>query len=150
MGVPKTISTGLGAGHRTASMLTRSLLDDHCMTAGDRQTLLGADRRGLPYLVYRDGENVQRLLTLDSHQCAITIGRGETADVSVDWDRGVSREHATLVLCDGGWTIVDDETSLNGTFVNRERVRRRRPLRDRDLIQIGEVGIAFRDPSALA
>ena len=69
------------------------------------------------------------------------IGRSPECDVFLD-DVTVSRKHALLVRgSDGGWTI-EDQGSLNGTFVNRERVDAAR-LEDGDEIQIGKYRLTF-------
>jgi CheY-like chemotaxis protein len=50
-------------------------------------------------------------------------------------DACVSREHCRLIERAGGvW--VEDLASLNGTFVNEERVRQPRPLRDGDVLRV--------------
>src|SRR6476646_9071014 len=49
-----------------------------------------------------------------------TIGRSPTSDIFLD-DVTVSREHA-VVYNDGSSVRVEDRASLNGTFVNHERV----------------------------
>ena len=49
-----------------------------------------------------------------------TIGRSPDCQVFLD-DVTVSRSHAVLVERDGHW-FVEDQGSLNGTFVNRQRV----------------------------
>ena len=46
--------------------------------------------------------------------------------------------------------IADDGLSSNGTFVDGERLRTRRRLRDRDLILVGETGVLYREPAAAA
>jgi serine/threonine protein kinase len=63
------------------------------------------------------------------------IGR-ELADLSLD-DREVSRRHAILRPTEGGFEV-EDVGSLNGTLVNNVAVTGRRPLRDGDVIEIGQ------------
>jgi pSer/pThr/pTyr-binding forkhead associated (FHA) protein len=65
----------------------------------------------------------------------MTIGRSPETDVFLD-DVTVSREHATLVRRGGDW-FLDDAGSLNGTYVNRQRVDSHR-LEDGDELQIGK------------
>ena len=50
----------------------------------------------------------------------VTIGRSPDCDIFLD-DVTVSRRHALLTRHAGGFTI-NDQGSLNGTFVNRRRV----------------------------
>jgi pSer/pThr/pTyr-binding forkhead associated (FHA) protein len=69
-----------------------------------------------------------------------SIGRAPQSDVFLD-DITVSREHAVLEQRDDGVHIVD-QGSLNGTYVNRERVEDAR-LSDGDELQIGKYRLAF-------
>ena len=70
----------------------------------------------------------------------MTIGRSPEAGVFLD-DVTVSREHATLVRRGGDWYL-DDSGSLNGTYVNRQRVDSHR-LADGDELQIGKFKLTF-------
>ena len=70
----------------------------------------------------------------------MTIGRSPETDVFLD-DVTVSREHATLVRRGGDWYL-DDSGSLNGTYVNRQRVDSHR-LEDGDELQIGKFKLTF-------
>src|SRR5690606_22679001 len=68
------------------------------------------------------------------------IGRSLAADVRFD-DPTVSRRHALLVRQADGVRVLDDR-SLNGVFVNGERVDWR-VVRDGDEILVGRYRIAF-------
>ncbi len=68
----------------------------------------------------------------------IMLGRHSQADIRLSLPN-VSRRHCRLVLCEGRWHVFDLD-SLNGVFVNGERVRQA-VLRHRDMLQIG--GYAF-------
>jgi pSer/pThr/pTyr-binding forkhead associated (FHA) protein len=70
----------------------------------------------------------------------MTIGRSPEAGVFLD-DVTVSREHATLIRRGGDW-FLDDAGSLNGTYVNRQRVDSHR-LADGDELQIGKFKLTF-------
>ena len=70
----------------------------------------------------------------------MTFGRSPEAGVFLD-DVTVSREHATLVRRGGDW-FLDDSGSLNGTYVNRQRVDSHR-LADGDELQIGKFKLTF-------
>src|SRR5207237_9379930 len=69
-----------------------------------------------------------------------TIGRSPDCPVFLD-DVTVSRRHAVLVERDGRW-FVEDQGSLNGTFVNRRRVESAE-LSDGDELQIGKYRLTF-------
>lgn len=69
-----------------------------------------------------------------------TIGRSPTSDIFLD-DVTVSREHA-VVYNDGSSVRVEDRASLNGTFINHERVEKQ-ALNDGDEIQVGKYKLTF-------
>jgi pSer/pThr/pTyr-binding forkhead associated (FHA) protein len=69
-----------------------------------------------------------------------TIGRTPQSDVVLD-DVTVSREHAILEQRPDGIHI-RDLSSLNGTYVNRERVEDAR-LSDGDELQVGKYRLTF-------
>jgi len=69
-----------------------------------------------------------------------TIGRSPECGIFLD-DVTVSRKHAVLHRQGDRWTI-EDQGSLNGTFVNRERVDSAW-LGDGDEIQIGKYRLTF-------
>jgi hypothetical protein len=70
----------------------------------------------------------------------VTIGRRPDSDVLLD-DVTVSRDHALIVRRAGDWYL-DDLGSLNGTYVNRERIESRR-LDDGDELQVGKYKLTF-------
>jgi predicted component of type VI protein secretion system len=108
--------------------------------------LADANRRGDPYLVYRDAHARQCVLSLPDTWDRITIGRGMGADVALTWDQDVSRVHAELVRLADDWTVTDDGLSRNGTFVNDRRVDGRRRLMDGDLLRCGDTLLLFVSP----
>jgi hypothetical protein len=69
-----------------------------------------------------------------------TIGRSPDCGIFLD-DVTVSRKHAVLVQRDGRW-LIEDQGSLNGTFVNRKRVESA-ALDDGDEVQIGKYRLTF-------
>jgi pSer/pThr/pTyr-binding forkhead associated (FHA) protein len=120
------------------------------MTAGPTEEELearqAAERLGLPFLVYRDGEGAQKIFALEPGRRSITIGRRDEADVSLPWDPECSRLHAELQLRAGEWTISDDGLSQNGTWVNELRLYGRRRLADGDVVRIGRTLLTFSHP----
>jgi hypothetical protein len=70
----------------------------------------------------------------------VTIGRAPSSDVFLD-DVTVSREHAIVERVDGEVRL-RDQGSLNGTYVNRERVDSTR-LGDGDEVQIGKYRLTY-------
>ena len=70
----------------------------------------------------------------------MTIGRRPDSDIFLD-DVTVSRDHALLVRRSGDYYL-DDLGSLNGTYVNRQRVDSQR-LEDGDELQIGKYKLSY-------
>ena len=70
----------------------------------------------------------------------MSVGRRPDADVFLD-DVTVSRDHAVIVRR-GGEYFLDDLGSLNGTYVNRQRVDSRK-LEDGDELQIGKYKLSY-------
>jgi len=68
------------------------------------------------------------------------IGRSPECEIFLD-DVTVSRKHAVLTQDDDRWKL-EDQGSLNGTFVNRERVDSA-VLSDGDEIQIGKYRLTY-------
>jgi predicted component of type VI protein secretion system len=105
---------------------------------------LEADRRGLPYVLYRPHADEQRILELAPDTQRATIGRQPACDISLPEDPSVSRVHAVLERIGAEWTLVDDGSSRNGSFVNGQRVHGRQLLRDGDTVRVGDTQLVFR------
>jgi len=110
----------------------------------DVKARLDAERRGGPFLLYRDGGGAQVILFLEA---PVTVGRRAERDVALSWDTEVSRLHAQVEPVGSDWVVVDDGLSRNGTYVNGERVNGRRRLKDGDRIVFGETPVTFRAPA---
>jgi pSer/pThr/pTyr-binding forkhead associated (FHA) protein len=118
----------------------------HAATASELKAQIEAERDGVPFLIFRDGERSHRLFVLDEQRERVTLGRRSSADIPLDWDGEVSRLHAELVRKGVDWTLMDDGLSLNGSFVNGQPVRGHRRLRDGDAIRVGATVLVFRNP----
>ena len=105
-----------------------------------------AERLGVPFLLYRDGEDKQQLFYFDGNVAQASVGRRDSSDLVLDWDDQVSRLHAQFERVDADWTVVDDGLSRNGTFVNGERLSGRRRLSDGDSVRFGGTTMIFRSP----
>jgi len=70
----------------------------------------------------------------------ITIGRSPDCDIFLD-DVTVSRRHAVIVRR-GDAFVIEDQGSLNGTFLNRRRIDSAE-LSDDDELQIGKYRLVF-------
>jgi ABC-type multidrug transport system ATPase subunit len=71
---------------------------------------------------------------------ALTIGRATDNDIVIP-DVLASRHHATLIPTPGGTEIVDNR-SINGTFVNGDRVTKAL-LNEGDVVTIGNIDLVF-------
>jgi pSer/pThr/pTyr-binding forkhead associated (FHA) protein len=92
-----------------------------------------------PALVVRSGGGrAGETFPLDSDR--ITIGRSPDCDIFLD-DVTVSRRHAVVFKRDDALAI-EDEGSLNGTFLNRKRIESGE-LTDGDELQIGKYKLTF-------
>ncbi len=129
-------------------MAIRSPIAHHASSPAELSRRLDAQRRGHPFLVFRDGDEAQVVRELTGEADRLTVGRRPGCDVRLDWDAKVSRLHAELERIGDDWTLSDDGLSHNGTFVGDERIRGQRRLRDGDLLVFGDTVVAFCDPSA--
>ena len=116
------------------------------MSAVEVTERLEAQRRGAPFVLYRDGAGHQRIVDLGGRSEALCIGRQGSCDIALDWDTEVSRVHAMLEPVGEEWTLVDDGLSRNGSFVNGQRVHGRRRLGDGDSINVGRTLLLFAAP----
>lgn len=119
----------------------------HQATPAELKERIEAERRGSPFLLYRDGDGKQRIRDLGGAPERLTIGRSASNGVALAWDAEVSRLHAALEHVGEEWTFVDDGRSHNGSFIDGERVAGRRRLRDGDAIAVGATVLVFRSPT---
>ena len=94
--------------------------------------------KGAALVIRSGGGRVGESFALERDR--MTIGRRPDSDVFLD-DVTVSRDHALLVRRNGEFYL-DDLGSLNGTYVNRERVDSIR-LGDGDELQVGKYKLTF-------
>jgi pSer/pThr/pTyr-binding forkhead associated (FHA) protein len=104
---------------------------------------LAAERRGIPFVLYVDGDRRQRMFELAADAGVVSIGRGPATGIALEWDAEVSRAHAILECLGAAWTLIDDGISRNGTYLNGERIHGRRRLADGDTIRVGETLLVF-------
>jgi pSer/pThr/pTyr-binding forkhead associated (FHA) protein len=93
---------------------------------------------GFALLVVQRGPNAGSRFLLD--QEVTTAGRHPDSDIFLD-DVTVSRKHATFTRTPSGY-VVADAGSLNGTYLNRERIESA-PLGSGDEVQIGKFRLLF-------
>ncbi|MDX6625372.1 MAG: hypothetical protein QOE56_361 [Solirubrobacterales bacterium] len=116
-------------------------------SAPELKAQIEAERGGSPFLVLRDGEGEQAIITIaPGAKSELWVGRGGSADVRLGWDEEVSTLHAQIEVVGDECTLVDDGLSRNGSYVNEERVHGRRRLRDGDTIRCGRTALLYRRP----
>ena len=93
---------------------------------------------GVGLLVIRRGPETGSSYRLE--QPSTAIGRHPDSEIFLD-DITVSRRHVQLVKDDEGY-LLRDVGSLNGTYVNRERVEEAR-LQHGDEVQVGRYRLSF-------
>jgi pSer/pThr/pTyr-binding forkhead associated (FHA) protein len=93
---------------------------------------------GSALLVVKRGPNAGSRFLLDAD--VTTAGRHPDSDIFLD-DVTVSRRHAEFVR-EGGGFVVRDVGSLNGTYLNRERLETA-ALAGGDEVQIGKYRLVF-------
>ena len=94
---------------------------------------------GTALLLVQQGPTPGARFLLDAAET--TVGRHPRADIFLD-DVTVSRKHAIFVALPEGGFAVRDSGSLNGTYVNRQRVEQA-TLRLGDEVQIGKYRMTY-------
>ncbi|NND75275.1 MAG: FHA domain-containing protein [Ilumatobacter sp.] len=105
--------------------------DDLVVPVGDLPTENGV-------LIVRAGAQAGSRFALD--EATTRLGRHPESEISLD-DITVSRRHADIERTADGY-VVSDAGSLNGTYVNQERIDRMM-LRHGDELQIGKFRLVF-------
>lgn len=124
-----TISAGFEPGEPSAATEALSTAD---------QAAVDALPPGSALLVVRRGPNSGSRFLLDSE--VTTAGRHPSSDIFLD-DVTVSRRHAEFVRTEEGFNV-RDVGSLNGTYVNRERIDEA-ALSGGDEVQVGKYRLVY-------
>jgi hypothetical protein len=126
--------------------LTRTHSPLHSRSASELKEVIAVERAGTPFLVWRDGNGVQRIRVLPAGR-RLTVGRRDSNEVVLD-DTEVSRVHAELEPMADDWALADEGLSRNGTFIREERITGRRLLTDGDVLRFGRTLVEYRRPAA--
>jgi pSer/pThr/pTyr-binding forkhead associated (FHA) protein len=113
-------------------------LQDAPGTADDTIVELDGLAGGVPSLVVRSGSQAGASFALSDP--LTRLGRHPDSEIMLD-DITVSRRHAEVAHIDGEWRV-RDAGSLNGTYVNHERVDER-TLQHGDELQVGKFRLVF-------
>jgi DNA-binding CsgD family transcriptional regulator len=124
-----------------------SPVDPEGASPAELKERIAADRRGDPYLLFRDADGEQRILSLADLPQRLIVGRAPGCELALGWDNKVSGTHAQLERLGGSeWTLADDGLSRNGSYLNGARLRHRQRLADGDLLRFGDTHVLFRAP----
>ena len=125
---------------RTITLTAVDPLQDAPGPEDDLVIPVGELAKGTGVLIVRAGSQAGARFTLDSD--ITRLGRHPGSEISLD-DITVSRRHAEVQRTEDGYAVADSG-SLNGTYVNQERVERA-TLRHGDELQIGKFRLIFID-----
>jgi pSer/pThr/pTyr-binding forkhead associated (FHA) protein len=116
-------------------------LTEHVEADADNEVAAPVEelREGTAMLVVRRGPNAGSRFLLDKD--VVTAGRHPESDIFLD-DITVSRRHAEIRRGAAGSFTVHDVGSLNGTYLNRERVDDDE-LANGDELQVGKFKLVF-------
>jgi pSer/pThr/pTyr-binding forkhead associated (FHA) protein len=113
--------------------------DTEEMTSSDVAAVENLPAGSAMLLVQRGPDSGARFL-LDSE--IVSVGRHPDSDIFLD-DISVSRRHGTFTRGEGGGYFVTDLGSLNGTYVNRDRIDGEVTLSGGDEVQIGKYRLIY-------
>ncbi|MGA8986496.1 FHA domain-containing protein [Aeromicrobium sp.] len=112
--------------------------DTQEMSGSDVSTVENLPAGSAMLLVQRGPDSGARFL-LDSD--VVTVGRHPDSDIFLD-DISVSRRHATFTRSQAGYAVAD-LGSLNGSYVNRDRIDSEVTLSGGDEVQIGKYRLIY-------
>ena len=123
---------------RTITFAAVDPLQEAAGPADDVVVPIGEIPRGAGVLIVRAGPQAGARFTLERE--LTRLGRHPDSEISLD-DITVSRRHADITRAEGGYEIADSG-SLNGTYVNQERIERA-ALQHGDELQIGKFRLVY-------
>jgi pSer/pThr/pTyr-binding forkhead associated (FHA) protein len=123
---------------RTITLTTVDPLQDAPGSDDDVQVAVGELPVDVGVLIVRAGAQAGARFALD--EPVVRLGRHPDSEISLD-DITVSRRHAEIERTPEGH-VVSDAGSLNGTYVNQERIERML-LRHGDELQIGKFRLVY-------
>ncbi|HUS22339.1 MAG TPA: FHA domain-containing protein [Aeromicrobium sp.] len=95
--------------------------------------------QGSAMLLVQRGPDAGARFLLDTD--VVTVGRHPDSDIFLD-DISVSRRHATFTRTANGY-VISDLGSLNGSYINRDRIDSDVILSGGDEVQIGKYRLIF-------
>lgn len=73
----------------------------------------------------------------------LKIGRNQGCDIVIN-DQTVSKIHATIIIRDDGYYVKDDN-STNGTFINGNKISGIYPLKENDILKVGNTVVPWKN-----
>ena len=119
--------------------ITLTTAEDVVDPSGDVTIDVDELPEGVGVLLVKRGPGAGSRFVLDA--MVVSAGRHPESDIFLD-DVTVSRRHADI-LRQAERYIVRDVGSLNGTYLNRERIETEAPLNNGDELQIGRFKLVF-------
>jgi len=107
--------------------------DDETHVTVEKPSAAAAIGQSYPYLTVLTGTAAGHMFRIPEGSCV--IGRAASSELRIS-EEGVSRRHAGLRR-EAGRVLIDDLGSVNGTFVNGERLSGPKGLEEGDKVQIG-------------
>lgn len=123
---------------RTITLTAVDPLQDAPGPSDDLEVPMGELDKGVGVLIVRAGSQAGDRFVLDTD--ITRLGRHPDSEISLD-DITVSRRHAEVQHTEQGYAVADSG-SLNGTYLNQERVERS-ALSHGDELQIGKFRLVF-------
>jgi len=123
---------------RTITLMTVDPLQDAPGSGDDIQVNIGELSQGVGLLIVRSGGLAGLRFSLETE--TTRIGRHPDSEIVLD-DITVSRRHAAIIRRGAEYEVLDSG-SLNGTYVNQQRIDASM-LRHGDEVQIGKFRLVF-------
>ena len=130
-----------------ASPVTGDPLALHAAAPAELRDRLAAERRGAPFLVYRDGDARQVIVVLGAARARLSLGRSPGNDVALRWDGEVSRVHAELERVGDDWVLSDDAPLAQRDVRERRAAARPAAAGSGDVLTLGGTQLGFVAPA---
>ncbi|MGH8995060.1 MAG: FHA domain-containing protein [Acidimicrobiales bacterium] len=128
------------ANDASETTITLQPVDEHGESPDEESTVTLVEvPKGQGVLVVKRGPNVGARYQLE--KSVTRAGRHPESEIFLD-DITVSRRHAELERKTDGSIVIRDDGSLNGTYVNRERIEEQK-LAGGDEVQIGKFKLVY-------
>jgi pSer/pThr/pTyr-binding forkhead associated (FHA) protein len=126
-------------GDHTIIISKTDPLQDAPGPADDVMVDMGDLASGIGSLIVRSGSQAGAAFSLRNQ--STRLGRSTDNEISLD-DITVSRRHAIVERHEAGYAVRDGG-SLNGTYVNQQRIDGEVPLHHGDELQVGKFRLVF-------